>query len=55
MADPYASIMKQSDGGFAPSYNLQISTDATAGVIIDIGNRMLRYRQGRRFPGNRHN
>ena len=29
--------MKQSDGGYAPSYNIQISTDATAGVIIGVG------------------
>jgi hypothetical protein len=37
MTDPDACIMKQSDGGYAPSYNLQISTDATAGVIIGVG------------------
>ena len=35
--DPDARIMKQSDGGYAPSYNIQISTDATAGVIIGVG------------------
>lgn len=37
MTDPDARIMKQSDGGYAPSYNLQLSTDATAGVIIGVG------------------
>ena len=35
--DPDARIMKQSDGGYAPSYNVQISTDAAAGVIIGVG------------------
>ena len=35
--DPDARIMKQSDGGYAPSYNMQLSTDATAGVIIGVG------------------
>ena len=37
MTDPDARIMKQSDGGYAPSYNIQISTDAAAGVIIGVG------------------
>ena len=37
MTDPDARIMKQSDGGYAPSYNLQLSTDATAGIIIGVG------------------
>jgi transposase len=37
MTDPDARIMKQSDGGFAPSYNLQLSTDAAAGLIIGVG------------------
>jgi transposase len=37
MTDPDARIMKQSDGGYAPSYNLQLSTDAAAGVIIGVG------------------
>ena len=32
--DPEARIMKQSDGGFAPSYNVQISADADNGVIV---------------------
>jgi transposase len=37
MTDPDARIMKHSDGGYAPSYNLQLSTDAAAGVIIGVG------------------
>jgi len=36
MTDPDARVMKQSDGGYAPSYNVQLSTDATAGVIIGV-------------------
>jgi transposase len=34
--DPQARIMKQKDGGFAPSYNVQISTDAAHGVIVGV-------------------
>ena len=30
-SDPEARVMKQPDGGFAPSYNVQIDTDAKAG------------------------
>ncbi len=37
MTDPEARIMKQPDGGFAPSYNAQISTDAAHGVIVGVG------------------
>jgi hypothetical protein len=37
MTDPEARIMKQGDGGFAPSYNVQISTDAAAGIIVGVG------------------
>ncbi len=29
--------MKQSDGGFAPSYNAQLSTDAAHGLIVGVG------------------
>jgi hypothetical protein len=32
--DPDARIMKQSDGGFAPSLNAQISTDQTQTIIV---------------------
>lgn len=35
-SDPQARIMKQAEGGSAPSYNVQISTDAAHGVIVDI-------------------
>jgi transposase len=35
--DPQARIMKQSDGGYAPSYNVQISTDAAHGIIVGVG------------------
>ena len=35
--DPEARVMKQSDGGFAPSYNVQLSTDAEAGMIVGVG------------------
>lgn len=35
-SDPEARIMKQSDGGFAPSYNTQISTDTAHGMIVDV-------------------
>ncbi len=34
--DPEARVMKQADGGFAPSYNVQISTDAAHGVIVGV-------------------
>jgi hypothetical protein len=29
--------MKQPDGGFAPSYNVQIDTDAANGVVVAVG------------------
>jgi hypothetical protein len=32
--DPEARIMKQADGGFASSYNVQISTDTTHGMTV---------------------
>jgi len=35
-SDPEARVMKQADGGFAPSYNVQISTDAAAGIIVAV-------------------
>ena len=34
--DPEARIMKQSDGGFAPSLNAQISTDQAQGIIVAV-------------------
>ena len=36
ITDPDARIMKTSDGGFAPSYNMQIVTDSHMGVIADV-------------------
>lgn len=35
--DPEARIMQQSGGGYAPSYNLQISTDAAQRIIVGVG------------------
>jgi transposase len=35
--DPQTRIMKQGDGGYAPSYNAQISTDAAQGIIVGAG------------------
>lgn len=32
--DPQARVMKQADGGFAPSYNMQTLTDAANGIIV---------------------
>ena len=29
--------MKQSDGGFAPSYNVQISTEASHKIVVAVG------------------
>ena len=34
VTDADARIMRQGDGGFAPSYNAQISTDSTHGVVV---------------------
>ena len=34
--DPQARVMKQANGGFAPSYNVQISTDAANGIIVGV-------------------
>ena len=30
-------MMKHGNGGYAPSYNVQISTDAKAGAIVGVG------------------
>ena len=35
-SDPQARVMKQSDKGFALSYNAQISTDAAHGLIVEV-------------------
>jgi transposase len=37
MTDPQARVMKQPDGGYAPSYNVQVSTDGAAGAIVGVG------------------
>jgi transposase len=37
MTDPEARVMKQSDGGYAPSYNVEISTDGKEKVIVGVG------------------
>jgi hypothetical protein len=37
LTDPEARIMKQADGGFAPSYNAQITTDGKEKVIVGVG------------------
>lgn len=34
--DPEARVMKQPDGGFAPSYNVQICTDASKKIIVAV-------------------
>jgi hypothetical protein len=34
LTDPPARIMKQSDGGYAPSYNVQLSTEASHKIIV---------------------
>jgi transposase len=36
-SDPQARIMKQGDGGFAPSYNAQITTEASHKIIVGAG------------------
>jgi transposase len=35
--DPQARVMKMSDGGFRPAYNLQFSTDIDSRVIVGFG------------------
>lgn len=37
VTDPECRFMSQSDRGLAPSYNVQISTDATEKVIVGVG------------------
>ncbi len=36
-SDPQARVMKQSDGGYAPSYNVQLSTEASHRIIVGAG------------------
>ncbi len=35
--DPEARVMKQGDGGFAPSHNVQVSTDTAHSIIVGAG------------------
>ncbi len=35
-SDPEARVMKQSDGGFAPSYNVQVCTEASNKIIVAV-------------------
>jgi transposase len=37
LTDPETRIMKQSDGGYAPSYNVQFSTEASHKIIVGAG------------------
>ncbi len=37
ISEPEARKMKQPDGGYAPSYNVQISTDQAPGIIVAAG------------------
>lgn len=36
-SEPEARKMKQPDGGYAPSYNVQLSTDHKQGIIVGVG------------------
>jgi len=36
-SDPEARIMKHSNGGYAPSYNVQLSTEASNRIIVGVG------------------
>jgi hypothetical protein len=37
LTEPEARMMKQGDGGFAPSYNVQLSTEASNKCIVGVG------------------
>lgn len=37
LTEPESRIMKQSDGGYAPSYNVQFSTEASHKIIVGTG------------------
>jgi hypothetical protein len=37
LTDPTARIMKQAGGGYAPSYNVQLSSDAAHDLIVGVG------------------
>ncbi len=48
--EPEARILKQGDGGFAPSHNLQISIDAPHGSIVGVGVTQAGRDQGQLMP-----
>jgi transposase len=48
--DPEARIMKHAHGEFAPGYNIQISTDAKAKVIVGVGVTQLAHDAGELTP-----
>jgi transposase len=48
--DPQARVMKQGNGGYVPSYNVQISTDAAAGIIVGVGVSQTANDQGQLAP-----
>jgi hypothetical protein len=37
LTDPQSRIMKQPNGGYAPSYNVQVTTDCAAGMVVGVG------------------
>lgn len=37
VSEPEARVMKQGDGGYAPSYNVQLSTEASNRCIVGVG------------------
>lgn len=36
LTDPEARVMKTGEGGWAPSYNVQVCTDTAQGIIVDV-------------------
>jgi transposase len=36
VTDPEARVMKQADGGYAPSYNVQVTTDAAEQIVVGV-------------------
>jgi len=36
LSDPQARVMRTSEGGWAPGYNVQVCTDAGHGIIVDV-------------------
>lgn len=49
--EPEARKMKHPDGSFSPSYNVQISADATAGMIVGVQVIQATHDQGQLEPG----